>query len=55
MAGYFFFVDIIIIYLHEELGFDMDISTSIYHISELLTYVFPTFAAIIAGEEKVEG
>jgi dipeptide/tripeptide permease len=37
-----------VVYLHEELGFDMDYSTSIYHFFELLIYIFPTIAAIIA-------
>lgn len=45
----FFLKDIMVIYLHEELGFDMDISTALFHVCDVLTFVIPTFAAIIAG------
>lgn len=42
------FLAVLLLYLHEKLGFDQNTSTAIFHTNELLSYFFPIFGAIIA-------
>lgn len=43
-----FLIDILVIYLNEELGFDEGTTTALYHTIELLIFIFPIFMAILA-------